>query len=438
MTDYTKENTYLIDENTEISIGESPEWTQKIVRAFPAFTHKNYRYYFFGQFISLTGTWLQIVAQGWLVFEITQSAYMVGVIAAVALIPILIFGLFAGAVVDKYPKKTIILISQTVALICAGVLGILTMWGHITVWQIGILAFLIGITDAFDKPARQAFVIELVGKEDLSSAIALNAGIFNAARVIGPAIAGILIALYGTGWAFLLNAISYIFVLVSLWFINVKEVVHPSHMHPLDAIKDGLSYSFSLPHIKVLLIFTTICAIFGWSYATLLPVIISTTFHMGAAGLGYFYGAAGFGALFATVVMSALSKKVKPLRFITIGNVLFTLSILLFTLTTYVPLALFSLFIAGFGLILQFATVNSMIQHSIADEFRGRVMSIYILMFMGTIPIGSYLMGVLAQNYDAQKAIQLDAIIVFISSIYLFLERKKIHAHYVYHANEQL
>lgn len=425
-----KTEEYLIDESAEISIGESSEWTKKLFDAFPAFRHKNYQLYFFGQFISLTGTWLQIVGQGWLVFQLTKSAYLVGLISAIGLLPILFFSLFAGVVIDRYPKKKLLIIVQIFAMCCALTLGVLTVSGTITIVQIAILAFLLGLTDAFDKPGRQAFVVEMVGKKDLASAIALNAGIFNGARVLGPAIAGLLIALYGTGWAFILNGLSYIFVIIAMSLIRVDDTPHPSHLHPLQAVKEGLSYSFSHPVIKTLLIFTTICAIFGWSYTTLMPVIITNIFHLGAESLGTFYGATGLGALLATILTSSLSKKVHPMTFVILGNTFFSLSILLFTLTTFVPFALFLLFLTGLGLIMQFSTINSMIQHMVPDQIRGRVMSIYVLMFMGMVPIGSYLIGVLAENFGPDKAIECGAIIVFLAGVYLFSQRTKLQQHY--------
>lgn len=433
--EYNKEDSYIIDESSELSIGEYEGWTGKLFNAFPAFQHRNYRFYFFGQLISLTGTWLQIVGQGWLVFELTKSAYMVGLITAIGLLPILFFALFAGVIIDRYPKKKLLIIVQILAMCCALTLGVLTVLGTITVLQIAILAFLLGTTDALDKPARQAFVVEMVGKKDMSSAIALNAGIFNSARVIGPAIAGILIALYGTGWTFILNAVSYIFVIIAMSQIKITETTHAVHLSPIDAVKEGLSYSFSHSVIKTLLIFTAVSAIFGWSYATLMPVVISDIFHQGASSLGYFYGATGLGALLATILVSTLSQKVDPLRFVIIGNTLFALSIILFTLTIYIPLALFLLSLAGLGLIMQFATINSMIQHVVRDHIRGRVMSIYVLMFMGMLPIGSYLMGVLAEYYGPARAIQVGAFVVFLAGIYFFFQRKVLRKEYAQQAS---
>jgi len=429
-----KTDNYIIDESPEVSIGESPGWTNKLLQAFPAFRHKNYQLYFFGQFISLTGTWLQIVGQGWLVFQLTKSAYLVGLVTAIGLLPILLFALFAGVIIDRYPKKKLLLIVQILAMICALTLGVLTVAGSITVLQIAILAFLLGTTDALDKPARQAFVVEMVGKKDLSSAIALNAAIFNGARVVGPAIAGILIALYGIGWAFILNAISYIFVIIAMAFIQVDDTPHPSPLHPFAAVKEGLIYSFSHTVIKMLLIFTAITAVFGWSYATLMPVVITNTFHQGAGSLGLFYGATGLGALLATVFVSAFAKRVNPLRFIIIGNTLFALSITFFTLTTHVFFALIFLFFSGLGLIMQFSTINSMIQHVVSDHIRGRVMSIYVLMFMGMLPIGSYLIGLLAENFGTSVAIEIGAGVVFVSGAYIYVHRRYIQQEYAKHA----
>ncbi len=237
MKEFTRDEKYIIDESQEISVGEVSGWFQKITSFFPALRNKNYQLYFMGQLVSLIGTWLQIVAQGWLVLELTNSVFLIGLVAAVSTLPTLLFSLFGGVIVDRFNKQKIITFTQTASMLLALVLGLLTVFKIINVWQIMILAFLLGVVNAVDMPARQAFVVEMVGKSDLASAIALNSGIFNGARVIGPSIAGILIGLVGTGGAFILNAASYLAVILALFYIKAKAIVHKNHPHPMLAIK---------------------------------------------------------------------------------------------------------------------------------------------------------------------------------------------------------
>ncbi len=394
---------------------------ENIFRTFPAFKHRNYQLYFSGQLLSLIGTWLQVVAQGWLVLQLTHSAFWVGVVSAIATLPILVFVLFGGVIVDRLPKKDILIFTQVAALVLAFILGILTVTGIVQVWHIVILALLLGTVSALDMPARQAFAVEMVGKEDLSSAIALNSGIFNGARVIGPAVAGFLIGQFGTGSAFLLNALSYIPVIIALLFIRVNHIQKPTHPHPIEAIKEGLRYSFRHPLIKSLFIFVAITSVFGWSHTTILPVIVQQVFHKDAFWLGYLYAAEGTGALLGSIFVSAVAKQISENKLILGGSVLFALSLILFTISSYMPLALFFLFLSGFGLLVQFATMNSMIQHMVPDNIRGRVMSIYTLMFLGLAPFGSFQMGLVAQQLGSLWAIRLSASVVFIYALFLLV-----------------
>ena len=212
----------ILHESQDISIGGNYSWVTRLKSAIPAFQNRNYKLYFFGQLISLTGTWLQVVAQGWLVLKLTNSAYYLGLIAALSTLPSLFLTMFGGVIVDQFPKRRILILTQTSSMILAFVLGFLTVFKIITVWEIGIIAFLLGVVNAIDAPARQSFVPEIVNKEQLASAIALNSSMFNAARVIGPSLAGILIALIGTGGAFIVNGVSYIAVIIALLSMKIN------------------------------------------------------------------------------------------------------------------------------------------------------------------------------------------------------------------------
>lgn len=392
---------------------------------FPAFQNNNYKLYFTGQLISLIGTWLQMIAQGWLVLQLTHSAFLLGLVAAIGTLPTLLFSLVGGVIVDRMPKRTILFFTQAASMVLAFILGFLTVFQIINVWQIAFLAFLLGTVNAVDAPARQAFVIEMVGRTHLASAIALNSGTFNGARLIGPSIAGFLIAIFGSGGAFIINGISYIAVIAALVFIKVKETVGDIHPHPLRAMKNGISYSLNHPIISTLLLLTAVTSVFGWSYNTIMPYIAQNVFHVGADGLGYLYAASGAGALLAVVVVSALSHRIKPVIFIMGGNIFFALGIIIFTFTANFILALLFLFMAGFGLLLQFSMMNSIIQHLVDDNYRGRVMSLYTLMFLGLFPVGNFQIGYLSENFGTSFAIRLGAVITLLFTVLLLFSRRK-------------
>ena len=405
-----------------------------LLRLFPAMGSSNYRYYFVGQLISQIGTWLQIVAQGWLVLQLTNSALLIGLVAAAATLPSLLFSLFGGVIVDRFDKKMTIVATQTASMILALLLGMPTVLKIINVWEIMIISFLLGIVNAVDMPARQAFVSEMVHKDKVSSAIALNAGIFNAARVVGPSVAGILIAIVGTGGAFLLNGVSYIAAIIVQFMIVPILIPKPKHPHPITAIKQGASYTWTHPVIRSLVLLTAVVSIFGWSYTTIMPFIADKVFHQGAAGLGYLYAAAGAGALVATFVVSGYGSKYASSVFINGGIILFAITMIFFSFTSNIWIAYLTLFFGGFGLLSAFSIINARIQHLVEPQFRGRVLSIYLLMFVGLFPIGNLQIGFMSEQFGPQVAIRVGSIIVLIAAIIGYLMKGKIissHAEYL-------
>lgn len=423
----TPNEEYIIDESPEISLGENSKWTQKIISAFPALQSRNYFLYFIGQLVSLVGTWLQIVAEGWLIFQLSHSAFYVGLDAAMATIPTLFLSLFGGVIVDRFSKRKILLFTQIASMILAFILGLLTVFNVIRIWEVILLAFLLGVVNAIDSPARQAYVVELIDdKKHLSSAIALNSGMFNAARVIGPTVAGLLIAGFGTGVAFLLNGVSYIAVIVALLYINSKYTPSQTHTHPIDAIKEGLKYAFASPTIKIVLVLSVVMSVFGWSYGTLMPVMASTIYRIDASGLGYLYACAGIGALLGAFLISTFSQKFNHWTVIIAGNVFFSVSLLIFTFITNVYVAAFFLFLVGLGIVSQFSMMNIIIQNSIADHMRGRVMAIYTISFIGLAPLGNFEIGLVAEKLGTQLAIRANAIILVIFALFLLYYRKRI------------
>lgn len=417
---------YVVDESAEISVGENIGWTDKIFSAFPALKSRNYSLYFYGQLLSLIGTWLQVVAEGWLVFQLSHSAFYVGLDAAMATIPTLFLSLYGGVIVDKFPKRKILIFTQTASMILAFILGLMTVFKVIHVWQIIFLAFLLGVVNAIDSPARQAYVVELVDdKKHLSSAIALNSGIFNAARVVGPTVAGLLIAGFGSGIAFLINGVSYIAVIIALYYINTPDKIIHSSTRALVAIKEGLRYAFSSSTIKVLMFLSATLSILGWSYGTLMPVIATDVYHIGASGLGYLYACSGTGALLGAFLISAFSHKYHHWSIIIFSNVFFAVSLLIFTFMNNVFLAAVFTFLAGLGIVSQFSMMNATIQHLIDDNMRGRVMAIYTISFIGLAPIGNFEVGLVAEKFGSQLAIRLNAfILVIIGAFFLYFRNK--------------
>ncbi len=418
---------YIEGGSPEITVGENIGWAQKIFKAFPAFKSKKFQLYFGGQLISVIGTWLQIVAEGWLVYQLTHSAFYVGLDAAAATIPSLFLSLLGGVIVDRYPKKRILIFTQSASMVLAFTLGILTVLQVITVWEIITLAFLLGVVNAIDAPARQAIITDLIdNKQSLASAIALNSGIFNAARVIGPTIAGLLIAAVGAGTAFILNGASYIAVIIALFYIRLPAAAPNIHLAPMKAIREGLSYTYHHDIIRTLLILSGVVSIFGWSYSTLLPVMATETFHLGAMGLGYLYAAAGLGALLGTICISAFSRKLGAIFFIIGGNITFSVSLILFTFVSNVPIALILLFLIGAGLVSQFAMTTTVIQHQVTDALRGRVMSVYTLVFLGLSPLGNLEIGFAAEHLGTEMAIRVSALIMLGFAVYLLTNKKNV------------
>lgn len=413
-------------------------WKKRTLTLFPAFRSANYRYYFIGQLVSLIGTWLQQVALGWLIFEMTHSAFWVGVITAVGNLPVLFFALFSGVIVDRIDRKKILIWTQYISMMLAIILGVLTLMHRVTISNLNILSFLLGVVTAIDLPARQAFMTEMVEKDKIASAVALNSGMFNGARVIGPGIAGILIGLVGTGGAFILNGLSYIAAIIVLYLTHPLPRETFIHSHPIKAVREGISYVSTHPIIRNLIIYAGVVTIFGFSYTTVLPVMVSDIYHQDATLLGYIYAAAGVGAVAGAITLSIFADRISNTMFITSGTTLSALSLILFASTSNVLIAYGTMFVSGFGLVLLFSTITTTLQHLIDDEYRGRVMSIYTIAFLGVAPIGSFLIGIVAQYISTPFSIQYGCILYLVYGGVLFLRRNTIRRYYHEYAQEQL
>ncbi|ABL64157.1 MFS transporter [Chlorobium phaeobacteroides] len=401
---------------------------EKVLSAFPAFRSRNFRLYFIGQIVSMVGTWLQMVAQGWLVLEMTGSAFWVGVAAAASSLPTLFLSLIGGVIVDRYNRKTILLWTQSASMVLALVLGIITLTGSVTLAVILALAFLLGCVAAVATPAIQAFLSEMVDRDQLHSAVALNAAIFNASRVIGPAIAGLMIAWIGTGGAFIANGLSYFAVIAALLAITIAtpRKIPAVHQPPLQSIRDGIVYTWEHPVIRTIVMFVSVVSIFGWSFMSMLPVVAKQTYGLGSDGMGYLFSAFGLGSLSGTVVVSMSSGKIRSSAMVIGGILVFSLALTAFTFASDERVAMAFLFIAGIGMLSAFATMTATVQRLVEDSYRGRVMSIYLMVLMGFMPLGNLQVGFLSEQFGTAIAIRIGSIVVLLATIFLFSYRKEI------------
>jgi MFS family permease len=362
-----------------------------------ALRYPHFRLYFIGQLISVSGTWMQTVAQGWLVFHLTQSELWLGVVACAAGLPALILSPFAGVLVDRFPRRNILILSQTVQMVLAFILALLTFANTVQVWHIVLLAFLLGVTNAIDAPARQAIIVDLVGKEDLPSGIALNAIMFNGSRIFGPVAAGLALTQVGPGWCFALNGASFLAVILMLFVIPAKPVpTNIQHVSPITRLREGLAFSRAHATIGPLLLLAAISSVFLTNVSTLLPAFADVVLHSPADGYAALTTAQGVGAVLAALLTAWAGTRLGRGRLVFAMMIFTPIATLLFAGTKTIPLAAFTAALVTFGLILGFVTVNTLIQTEVPDDFRGRVMSLYTLTFFGAAPFGALALGVLA------------------------------------------
>lgn len=393
----------------------------KIYQRFPALQHKNYRLYFYGQLISFTGSWLHGVAQGWLVYEITKSAFWLGIVAALSTVPVLLLSLSGGYLVDKYNRRKILLLTQSSSLVLALLLGIFTITHTINLPILLLLTFLAGVANAIDNPASQSFVVDIVAKEDLPSAIGLNSTMFNTGKVLGPAMAGFLIAIVGVGNIFFINAASFLAILVSLCFINVQTKNTIPCENQLAAITRGIAYASKHPKINRLLLTAAMGAIFCSSQTTIMPIFANDVFTKGTQALGILLAATGLGALCGSLFISSYAKHIRPSIIMLIGCGLFIVGMFAFSFTKNIYAGSAFLFFTGLGMTIQFSTMYATIQRHVKEEFRGRVSSIYVLLFVGLGPVGNLFIGTTASAFGPQVAVRLATFIMFLYGITLFL-----------------
>ena len=392
----------------EVASGRGSRWQV----AGRALRHRNFQLFFSGQLISLIGTWMQSVAQSWLVYRLTGSALLLGSVGFASQVPVFLFAPLGGMTADRFNRRRIVISTQVAAMVLAFILAVLTLTHEIDhrVWIIFVLAALLGVVNAFDIPGRQSFLVEMVGKEDLMNAIALNSSMFNGARVIGPAIAGILVAKIGEGWCFFANAVSYIAVIVGLLMMRVHSPARASMASPFEHMMEGFRFVNRTAPIRALLLLLGVVSLVGMPYVVLMPIFADQILHGGARGLGILMGATGVGALLGALTL-AFREGVKGLgRWVAWCSAGFGASLIVFAISHTFWVSVILLLPVGYTIMLQMASSNTLIQVMVPDALRGRVMAVYSMMFMGMAPIGALLGGALAERLGAPVTVSIGGI----------------------------
>jgi len=372
---------------------------------FSSLQVKYFRIYWLGMFVSLIGTCMQTVAQSWLVFQLTNSAFLLGVVGFLGSIPIFVLSLFGGVLADRGNKRNILIFTQVTFMFLAFLLAILTQFKLVTPLQIMFIALFNGIVMAFDAPARQSIVVELVGKKHLFNAIALNSVAFNSSRIIGPAIAGVLVSVIGMSGCFYLNGISFLAVIVALFYIKFGTGRARNSNSALKDLKEGLIFISRNPLILALLSMVGAMSLFGISYVILMPVFVSHVLHTGVKGLGILMSSTGLGALIGALILARLGDFKYKGRLLMGAAFLFSFSLIIFSLSKNYALAVFSLILIGCSSVIPIALINTLLQINVPDEFRGRVMSLFMITFAGIMPFGNLISGGLAQSLGISVAL---------------------------------
>jgi MFS family permease len=398
-----------------------PSSPRKVEGTFRSLRHRNFQLYFGGQLISVAGTWMQAVAQAWLVYEISHSDLTLGLVGFAAAIPALLVSPWGGVIVDRVPKRALLIVTQASAMMLALILAMLAFTHTVQVWHVVVLAGGLGLVNAFDGPARQAFVVEMVGREDLTNAIALNSMMFNSARVIGPAIGGLLLASVGSGWCFLLNGLSYLAVIAGLWAMKLPpHTVARAVAPPLRELARGLRYVWHQVDLFALLLVALVYAVFGLSYATVLPAFADQMLHAGASGYGLLNAATGLGAVGGALIIARSGGGAQRGRLLVLASLAFPIVLLAFANTSLFPLSLFLALALGLLFMVQFTLINTLLQLRVADEMRGRVLSLYSLTFFGFAPFGNLATGNLSAYWGLSLTIGLSAVVALVLFLAIF------------------
>jgi MFS family permease len=382
-----------------------------------AFRHRNYQLFFAGQLISLTGTWMQSVAESWLVFRLTGSAALLGVTSFATLAPVFLFATIGGTVADRTNRHRIIIVTQSLSMVLPLVLAALTLSGRVQVWQVFVLATCLGIVNAFDIPARQSFLVEMVGRKDLMNAIALNSSMVNGARVVGPAVAGVLIAAVGEGWCFLLNGVSYLAVIAGLLLMKVPpKPRHQTHRSAWRDTVEGFRFVAHTAPVRALLLLLGAVSFAGMPYSVLMPVFAESILHGGPQGLGLLMGASGLGALGGALAL-VWRRGVRGLgRWVAIAATSFGIALVCFSFSRTFWLSAVLLIPVGAAVMVEMASSNTLIQAMVPDALRGRVMAVYSMMFMGMAPFGALFAGWVADRYGAPSTVAIGGLVCMLAA----------------------
>lgn len=384
---------------------------------FRALRNRNYRLFYTGQAMSLSGTWMQTIALAILVIQLTDSKVALGIATTLQFLPITLFVLPAGVIADRVPKRNFIFCTGSLAMVQALTMAALTYSGAIELWHVYVLAFVLGLANAFEQPTRQAFIVEMVGKDDLMNAIALNSGLFNGARLIGPAIGGVIIAIFGVELAFLLNGLSFIPILLSLLLMDLSQLYSApprssGKINPVGELREGLSYAFRTPAALLIVILVAIIGTFGYNFTVMLPLISEYVLGRGSAGLGFMTAAVGLGALLSALALAS-RERATPFTLFS-GATAFAVLLMGVAFSQVYLLTLALLLFLGMANTIFASTANTSLQLATPDHLRGRVMALYMLLFAGSTPIGGFLTGYVAEEMGVSSAIAMNATMCFI------------------------
>jgi MFS family permease len=402
---------------TETIKQEKESSLKSIIRSL---RHRNFRLFFSGQSISLIGTWMQRIAIGWLVYRLTSSAFLLGLVGFAGQIPTFLFASFAGVLADRRNRHRILILTQTLAMVQALVLSILVLFHLIRIWHIIVLSIVLGMINAFDMPTRQSFLVEMVeDKKDLGNAIALNSSMVNLARLLGPSAAGLLIAAFGEGTCFLINAVTYIAVIVSLLLMNFgQKKVQPRNSKVWQELKEGFRYAAGFAPIRDILMIFALVNLVGMPYMVLMPVFAKDVLHGGPSALGFLMGCTGLGALGGAVFLASRKSVLGLGKMIPIAATIFGSALIVFSFSRLLFFSLGLMLLTGIGQMIMMATSNTLLQTLVDDDKRGRVMSFYTMAFMGATPVGSLIAGFLASKIGAPWTVFIGGIVCIFGAFF--------------------
>lgn len=389
----------------------------RIPKTFSALRHRNYRLFLIGQFISLAGTWMQTIAQGWLVYQISGSELALGIVGFASAIPALLISPVAGVITDRVSRRALLVATQTGAMSLALILATLTFLDIVQVWHVVVLAVCLGVINSFDGPARQAFVVEMVGRDDLPNAIALNSMTFNSGRIVGPAIGGAVLVLVGAAWCFLINGLSFLAVIAGLLAMKLPpRKPDTSSLSPIKQMRSALAYLGHEPELRALLLMALAFSLFGISYSTVLPAFIDKVLGQGAAAFGTVNAMSGIGAVTGAFIVAKWGDRGQRGKWLSWAIMGFPVVLTLFAYNRYYPLTLFLAVLLGVGFMLTFTLINTLLQTSLADDMRGRVLSLYTLTFFGFTPFGNLAIGSMSEWIGLSQALMISAVLSFVTA----------------------